>query len=104
MDGFLIHEAAAVRLDRIYCYTRDRYGEEQANAYIYGLFSVFQKIADQMIMSRPVPAELEVDGYFCRYKRHYIYWKRLKDGHIGIVTILHEKMHQISHLKEEFEL
>lgn len=104
MADFLIYKAASLRLDLIYHYTREHWGDKQADAYIHGLFSVFQSIADQTILSRPVPAELGVDGYFCRYKRHYIYWKKLTNGTVGIVTILHEKMHQINRFKEEFDL
>jgi toxin ParE1/3/4 len=55
-------------------------------------------------MSRPVPAEFGVDGYFFRYERHFVYWRRLSDGDVGIVTILHERMHQIDRLREDFGL
>jgi toxin ParE1/3/4 len=45
---------------------------------------------------RAIPAEFGVSGFVCRYERHCIYWKLLEDGAVGIVTILHEKMHQMS--------
>lgn len=54
-------------------------------------------------MSRPVPAEFGVEGYFFRYERHFVYWKRLADSDIEIVTILHERMHQIAPFKGDFE-
>jgi len=101
---FLVQEAASFRLDQIYCYTRDKWGDKQAEAYICGLFTAFQNIAEQKILSRPIPAEFCVEGYFCRYEHHYIYWKRLENGKIGIVTVLHEKMHQISRFKDDFTI
>ena len=97
-----VQEAASVRLDEIYRYTRDRWGEAQAEAYLTGLFAAFEKIETRGVMSKPVPAEFEVEGYFFRYEHHFVYWRRLSNGDIGIVTVLHERMHQIVRLKEEF--
>lgn len=31
-----------------------------------------------------------------------VYWRRLSGGDIGIVTILHERMHQIERFREGF--
>lgn len=44
-----------------------------------------------------------MDGYFFRYEHHFVYWGRLANGDIGIVTILHERMHQIARLKDDFQ-
>lgn len=96
-----IQEAASVRLDEIYRYSRDRWGEAQAEAYINGLFAAFEQIDTRGIRSRPVPAEFGVDGYCFRYKRHFVYWRRLANDDIGIVTILHERMHQMDRFKED---
>jgi plasmid stabilization system protein ParE len=97
-----IQEAASHRLDNIYRYTRDRWGSEQADRYIRGLFEAFGKIETHGVTSRPVPAEFGVEGSFFRYERHFVYWRRLSNGDIGIVTILHERMHQIDHFREDF--
>lgn len=96
-----IQEAASLRLDEIYRYTRDRWGEVQAEAYINGLFAAFEQIETRGVMSRPVPAEFEVEGYFFRLERHFVYWRRLPNGDIGIVTILHERMHQMDRFKDD---
>lgn len=97
-----VQEAASVRLDEIYRYTRDRWGEAQAEAYLTGLFAAFEKIETRGVMSKPVPAEFEVEGYFFRYEHHFVYWRRLSNGDIGIVTVLHERMHQLDRLKDDF--
>lgn len=99
-----IQRAASHRLDEIYRYTRNNWGAEQAERYITGLFDLFAKIETHQILSRPIPATFEVDGYFCRYESHFIYWKRLANGDIGIVTILHERMHQIDRLRDDYGL
>jgi hypothetical protein len=52
--------------------------------------------------TRPIPAEFGVDGYFYRYQTHFVYWKRLADGDIGIVMIRHQRMHQIERFRDDF--
>jgi toxin ParE1/3/4 len=97
-----VQEAASVRLDEIYRYTRDRWGEAQAERYITGLFAAFEQIETRRMLSRPVPAEFGVEGYFFRYEQHFVYWRRLGNGDIGIVTILHERMHQIDRFRDDY--
>ena len=104
MVAVRIQAAAGHRLDDIYRYTRERSGTEQADRYITGLFEAFGRIESHAIMSKPVPAEFGVEGYFFRYERHFVYWRRLSNGDIGIVTILHEGMHQIERYREDFGL
>jgi len=97
-----IQEGASHRLDHIYRYTRDRWSDEQAEKYITGLFAAFDKIAAHGVVSKPVPAEFGVNGFFFRYERHFVYWRHLLNGDIGIVTILHKRMHQIDHFRDDF--
>lgn len=99
-----IQEAASLRLDDIYRHTRDRWGEAQADRYITGMFEAFERIEPHDVASRPIPAEFGVDGFFFRYERHFVYWRRLSNGDIGIATILHERMHQIDRFREDFGL
>jgi len=97
-----IQEATSLRLDDIYRYTRDRWGEAQADRYITGMFEAFDRIDTHGILSKPIPAAFGLEGYFFRYEKHFVYWRRLSNGDIGIVTILHERMHQIDRFKEDF--
>lgn len=103
MTAVRVQEAAALRIDEIYRYSRERWGEARANAYLTGLFEAFESIATGGVASRPVPAEFGVDGYVFRYERHFVYWKRLDNGDIGIVTVLHERMHQTGRFREDRE-
>lgn len=98
-----VQRAAALRLDNIYRYTRERWGQQQAERYIRGLFQAAQELVSNQTQSRPVPAEFGIpDGYFFRYQRHFVYWRWLSNGDIGIVTVLHERMHQIERLRDDF--
>lgn len=99
-----IQEAASYRLDEIYRYTRDRWGADQAERYVRGLFEAFAEIDGHGVISKPVPAAFGIDGFFFRYERHVVYWRRLSNGDVGIVTILHERMHQIDRFREDFDL
>jgi toxin ParE1/3/4 len=103
MVEFRVSPAAGLRIDAIYDYGRKRWGEEQAKAYIHGLFAHFSAIVEHRIIWRPIPAELEVSGYYARYERHYVYWRILSDGSVGIVTVLHERMHQIARFRDDAE-
>lgn len=102
MPAVRIQEAASHRLDDSYRFTRDRWGSEQAERYIRGLFDAFGRIETHGVTSKPVPTEFGVEGYFFRYDRHFVYWRRLSNGDVGIVTILHERMHQIDRFREDF--
>jgi toxin ParE1/3/4 len=102
VTSFRVQEGASHRLDRIFAYTRDTWGEAQAERYIRGLFERFEAIAARRFPWRPIPAEFGVDGYVCRYEKHLIYWKLLGDGSVGIVTVLRERMHQIDRFREDY--
>jgi len=102
MANVRIQEAVSYRLDEIYRYTRERWDTEQADRYITCMFQAFSKIEIHEVVSRQIPAELGVNGFFFRYEQHIIYWRRLSNGDIGIVTVLHERMHQIDRFREDF--
>lgn len=104
MPAIRIRAAASHRLDEIYLFTRERWGKAQADRYISGMFEAFDRIATHEVKSRPIPAEFGVEGYFFRYEKHFVYWRQLSNGDIGIVTILHERMHQIDRFREDFGL
>ncbi len=103
MTRVRVQRAAALRIEEIYRYSRERWGEAQAESYVTGLFEAFDDIATGAVASRPVPAEFGVEGYVFRYRRHFIYWKTLSDGAIGIVTVLHERMHRVERFQEDRE-
>lgn len=93
--------AASLRLDEIYRYTRDRWGAEQADLYITELVVAFDQIEVHGVASRPIPAEFAIDGFYFRHAHHFVYWRPLSNGDIGIVTILHERMHQMDRFRND---
>lgn len=102
MSGFLVQAAALGRLDQIHRYTAQQWGAAQADAYIRSLFDRFARIAAREQPWRRIPAEFGIDGFMCRHERHLIYWRVLDDGMVGIVTVLHERMHAIARLRDDY--
>jgi toxin ParE1/3/4 len=37
-------------------------------------------------------ADLKAQAYFSRYERHYLFFRELPSGKIGVMAILHERM------------
>lgn len=97
-----VQEAVSHRLDEIYRYTRERWGADQAERYVTGLFEAFEGIDARRVVSSPVAAEFGVEGFVFRYEQHFVYWRRLSNGDIGIVTILHRRMHQMDRFLDDF--
>lgn len=97
-----LQKAASLRLDEICRHTRALWGEAQAEIYITGLFAACQQIDTREVISRPVPAEFGLEGYFFRDERHFAYWRRLSNGDVGIAAILHQRMHRMDRFKERF--
>ena len=98
-----IQAAASFRIDEIYRYTLNKHGSVQAEKYIRDLFNSFEQISDKTVFSRPIPADFGVQGFYYRYEHHFVYWKYLDNGEIGIATILHERMHHIEHFEYDIK-
>ena len=96
-----VQETASLRLDEIYRYTRDKWGTEQAERYIVDLFAAFDQIESHGVLSRPIPVEFGVDGFYFRQGQHVVYWRKVSNGDVGIVTILHERMHQMDRFRDD---
>lgn len=93
-----IFAPAEARLIEIWDYTLDKWGEEQADKYLRALIEDIHSLAGQRHRWRPVP---DKDGvWFVRHERHYIFFRELSGGTVGVITVLHESMDLPSRLKE----
>ena len=99
---YRILQSASHRIDEIYQYTHDNWGQAQARSYIQELFDTFDAISHQSVLWRKIPAAYGVNGYYTQYERHFIYWKTLQNGDVGIATILHERMNRGDRLAEDW--
>ena len=101
--GYLLLKRASHQIDDIYVYTRAQWGALQADTYIKGLFKRFDGIVSQQVISKSIPSKLGVSGFYCRHEYHYIYWHYLPNQTVGIVAVLHQRMHQTDRLHGEFD-
>ncbi len=97
----IVQKSASLKIDEIYRYTVKNWGEVQAKSYISGLFEAFNNIDSNLVVSYSIPADFGINGFYFRYEKHYVYWKYLVNGDIGIVTILHERMHKIKQFNQK---
>ena len=103
MATILVQEAASYRLDEIYRYTRDRWGVRQADGYINGMFAALpHRVRRRRIKADP--GRVRRRGLLLPLRTPLCLLRRLSKGEIGIVTILHERMHQIDRFHEDFGL
>ena len=99
-----IQRAASYRIDDIYQHTRERWGVHQAERYVSGLLEAIDGVETPAVQSRPISAAFGVRGYVFRYQHHLVHWRQFENGDAGVVTILHERMHQIERFREDFRL
>jgi plasmid stabilization system protein ParE len=92
--NIVVLDAAAYRIKDLYHFGREQWGNARSQAYVAGLLETFERIARGEAQSRPIPAEFDATGYVTRYRSHLIYWLNLDPDTIGIVAVLHERMHQ----------
>ena len=100
MSGYFLSPQADQHLDDIYEFTARHWSEDQADSYISTLFDFFGEIAAKNVIWRSIPAEFGVEGYVAKCNQHIVYWKALGSGELGIVAVLHERMHQIDRMRE----
>lgn len=101
MTNYLIYKPASASLDDVWQYSINQWGEEQAEAYLTGLFDTIQKAAIRDILWRKVQQTTQLEAYFVKYKRHYIFFRELEDELIGIISIIHEKRDIVAVLEKE---
>ena len=99
MSPFSVDPVAARQIDEVYDYSRRHWGAEQAERYVHGMFEHFGAISEQRVIWRAIPAAFGIAGFYSRYERHYVYWKRHSDHGIAIFAVLHVRMQQAVRLR-----
>lgn len=100
---------AEVQLDALWGYGYRRFGEQQADNYLDGLFSAIADVAatGHYLGLRPslVPPDIISDItsfpiHYIRYLQEYIYLRALTDKTLGVICILGDRMDTPNRLKE----
>ena len=107
MAGYRFYPRADAAQDRIWHDTAETWGEAQADAYIRGLHAHLQCLCESRLIWRrlpqkmAVPADVKREAYFSRYEHHYVFFRELGNGDLGVTSILHERMDMAVRLKED---
>ena len=76
----------------IWDYTEGTWGAAQADLYIRELIDRVNQISRQRYLWRSVEDEGLPSVFFIRYQHHFIFFRELSSGVIGVIHILHESM------------
>jgi len=98
-----IYQAAQARLHEIWDYTEQAWGEKQADAYVRSLVTAVDKARAERHRWRPLRDRSLPGVYFIRHKHHYIFFRELSDGALGVISILHENMDLPARLRDDVE-
>ena len=101
MSKYVIFKPANETLDEVWRYSLDNWGKKEAEEYIEGLFATIQKAASREILWRGLREQTNLEVYFVKYQRHYLFFRELEDDLIGIVSIIHERRDVVSVLESE---
>lgn len=96
-----IYKTAKKQIIQIWHYTKEKWGEEQANRYVTGLYEFLEKNALCQELWKKIDYENMEDIYYCKYKKHFIFFKKLSGQGLGVISILHEKMNIPTQLKND---
>ncbi|MBE0533599.1 MAG: type II toxin-antitoxin system RelE/ParE family toxin [Rhodospirillales bacterium] len=81
---------AEAQIRGIWNYTADQWGEAQADDYVKGLFLAFDALPANKPLWRIVPHESLRGAFFAKYQKHFIFFRELPSGRLGILAVLHE--------------
>ena len=97
---YKLFPTAKAHLVQIWTYTEETWGEEQADTYINGLYSLFASLHENRYLWREVSQAKFEDVYACVYKKHFIFFRQLSGDKIGIIGILHQSSDIPNRLKD----
>ena len=114
MVSYRLSSLANTQQDDIWHYTESTWGDSQAISYLEGLHAHFERLARIKALWRRLPqglaapSDIDTPVYFSRYVEHLIFFRELKSGAIGVISVLHgrsdipvrlsEDLYQISKL------
>ena len=102
MAGIRFTKRAEVDLQEIADYTRRAWGGEQCLGYLDELEECCRRLADSPDLGRACD---DLRSGYCRIEqgRHVIFFRKVEDGGVLVVRILHARMLPERHLSEDDE-
>jgi toxin ParE1/3/4 len=96
-----IYAAVAARLLEIWDYTLSTWSEEQADVYVSDLIAAINSLPGDRYQWRPVADKSLRGVWFIRHQHHFVFFRELPSGVIGVISILHENMDLPARLKAD---
>ncbi|MEW6144094.1 MAG: type II toxin-antitoxin system RelE/ParE family toxin [Thermodesulfobacteriota bacterium] len=93
--------AADRRQDEIWDYTLEKWGERKAVEYMRGMHDAISNAQKDQKLWRTLERTGFEKIFYIRYERHFIFFRVLSGGVLGIISILHERMDIPARLKED---
>lgn len=106
---FRFSPLAEIQLDSLWNYGYRRFGEQQADDYVDGLFSAVEEVAINGLYRGVAPKRVSPDKIadittrpirYIHYGRHYLYLCELFGDAVGVVCILGDRMDTPRQLRE----
>jgi len=77
--------------------TLEKWSEKQADEYVFGLYETTGSLYLKKTIWRKLPKEYvtkitENIIFFTKYKRHFIFFRELKNNQIGVIAVLYDGM------------
>lgn len=107
MRGVLFHPIADGEQDEIYRWTAAKWGQPHADIYIRGLHQHLDQLAETPGLWRPLAkrltTRLQTDQqiYVSRYRMHYVFFRKLSDGRLGVLRFINVRRHLPRKLQRE---
>ena len=98
-----IFPAAKRQIHEIWSYTERTWGEDQADKYVRELVAAINSVVSNGHLWRPVLDEDLPSVYFFGHQHHYVFFRELSKGSLGVISILHENMDIPLRLRADFE-
>lgn len=95
MTRQLLSPRAQQDLDEIWDFSAERWGEDQADAYVRAIWAAVKIVSEDPRRGQ----ECDVRAGYLKYGvgRHVLFYKRIMDG-VEVIRILHERMDFGRHL------
>ena len=95
-----IFAPAESRLVEIWDDTFQKWGEDQADAYVRELVGAIHALDANRSLWRRVADKNLVGLWFIRHEHHFIFFRELTGGVVGVITVLHESMDLPARIRE----
>ncbi len=98
-----IFPAAKRAIRDIWQYTNRTWGTEQADQYVRGLADAVEKAGRDRSLWKRANREGVAGVFYVKHQRHFIFFRELGRGRLGVISVLHDNMNIPIRLKNDVD-